>query len=58
MTVPAVSVLDRAAEIIAAFVPDSDLVDLLTQLQDQLGFIPPQTVALIACHRHGASSDL
>ena len=48
MTVPAVSVLDRAAESIAAFVPDSDLVDLLTQLQDQLGFIPPQTVALIA----------
>ena len=48
MTVPAVPVLDRAAEIIAAFVPDNDLVDLLTQLQDQLGFIPPQTVALIA----------
>lgn len=33
MSAPAVSVLDRAAEIIAAFVPDSDLVDLLTQLQ-------------------------
>ncbi|HSC76582.1 MAG TPA: NAD(P)H-dependent oxidoreductase subunit E [Pseudomonadales bacterium] len=48
MTVPATSVLDRAAEIIAAFVPDQDLVDLLTQLQQELGFIPPQTVALIA----------
>jgi formate dehydrogenase subunit gamma len=48
MTVPATSVLDRAAEIIAAFVPDNDLVDLLTQLQQELGFIPPQTVALIA----------
>lgn len=48
MSAPTVSVLDRAAEIIAAFVPDSDLVDLLTQLQEQLGFIPPQTVALIA----------
>ncbi|MEZ5540362.1 MAG: NAD(P)H-dependent oxidoreductase subunit E [Pseudomonadales bacterium] len=48
MTAPAVSVLDRAAEIIAAFVPDQDLVDLLTQLQDQLGFIPPQTIPLIA----------
>lgn len=53
MTVPATSVLDRAAEIIAAFVPDTflqdgDLVDLLTQLQQELGFIPPQTIALIA----------
>jgi len=48
MTVPAVSVLDRAAEIIASFVPDNDLLDLLHQLQDQLGFIPPQCVALIA----------
>lgn len=42
------SVLDRAAEIIAAFVPDQDLVDLLNQLQQELGFIPPQTIALIA----------
>lgn len=58
MTVPATSVLDRAAEIIAAFVPDSflqdalsqnrDLVDLLNQLQQEIGFIPPQTIALIA----------
>jgi formate dehydrogenase subunit gamma len=48
MTVPATSVLDRAAEIIAAFIPDRDLVDLLNQLQQELGFIPPQTVALIA----------
>lgn len=48
MTVPATSVLDRAAEIIAAFVPDNDLVDLLTQLQQQLGYIPPPCVALIA----------
>jgi formate dehydrogenase subunit gamma len=48
MTVPASSVLDRAAEIIAAFVPDRDLVDLLGELQQELGFIPPQTIALIA----------
>jgi formate dehydrogenase subunit gamma len=53
LTIPATSVLDRAAEIIAAFVPDSflqdgDLVDLLSQLQQELGFIPPQTIALIA----------
>lgn len=45
--------LDRAAEIIAAFVPDTflqdgDLVDLLSQLQQELGFIPPQIIALIA----------
>lgn len=48
MTVPAGSALEHAAEIIAAFVPDKDLVDLLTQLQQQLGFIPPQCVPLIA----------
>ena len=48
LTIPATSVLDRAAEIIAAFVPDEDLVDLLSQLQQELGFIPPQTIALIA----------
>ena len=58
MTIPATSVLDRAAEIIAAFVLDTslqdafsqdrDLVDLLSQLQQEVGFIPPQTIALIA----------
>lgn len=48
MTVPATSVLDRAAEIIAAFVPGSDLVDLLTQLQEALGYIPPPCIALVA----------
>ncbi len=48
MTIPATSVLDRAAEIIAAFVPDNDLVDLLTQLQEALGYIPPPSIALIA----------
>jgi formate dehydrogenase subunit gamma len=48
LTVPATSVLDRAAEIIAAFIPDQDLADLLGQLQQELGFIPPQTIALIA----------
>ncbi len=48
MTIPASSVLDRAAEIIAAYVPDQDLVDLLNQLQQEIGFIPPQMVALIA----------
>lgn len=47
------SVLDRAAEIITSFVPepftqDGDLVDLLNQLQQELGFIPPQSVALIS----------
>lgn len=52
MTAPA-SVLDRAAGIIAAFVAetaaqDSNLVDLLTQLQDALGYIPPPSIALIA----------
>lgn len=58
MTVPPVPALDRAAEIIAAFVPDAfspdafshnnGLVDLLSQLQQELGFIPPQMIALIS----------
>jgi formate dehydrogenase subunit gamma len=48
MTTPATPVLDQAAAIIAAFVPDNDLADLLAQLQEQLGFIPPQVVPLIS----------
>jgi formate dehydrogenase subunit gamma len=48
LTVPATPVLDRAAEIIAAFVPDQDLADLLSLLQQEIGFIPPQTIPLIA----------
>ncbi|MCC7516492.1 MAG: NAD(P)H-dependent oxidoreductase subunit E [Pseudomonadales bacterium] len=48
MTITANPIMDRAAEILATLVPNSDLQDVLTQLQDQLGFIPPQAVPLIA----------
>ena len=48
MTMQPASALEHAANIIAAFGADADLVDLLNQLQQQLGFIPPQCVALIA----------
>ncbi len=48
MTQQATSALDHAAEIIAAFTPDQMLVDLLAQLQQQLGFVPPQCIPLIA----------
>jgi formate dehydrogenase subunit gamma len=48
MTAQASSALDRAAEMISAFSAELTLADLLAQLQQQLGFIPPQSIPLIA----------
>ena len=48
MNIQPASALEHAAAIIAASVPGQDLVDLLKQVQQQLGFIPPQCVPLIA----------
>ena len=48
MTMQPASALEHAANIISTLGAEVDLVDLLNQLQQQLGFIPPQCVALIA----------
>ena len=48
MSIQSSSALERAAVIIDSFTGKADLVAILAQLQQQLGFIPPQSVALIA----------